>query len=231
VKRFGLIAPALLAALLAGPPAQARADSALRGDFDSRVMASAAALTCAAQVWAPALVAQAPAWRLAAAFDPTDALPKPGAWAEVQVPLALEGTTLTAQALVRVRLLSCVAGWAARGALAPGSPLNLSTLRPALFDPRGLNGPPQSGSLPPGATAARALMQGQALLQADVADPSAVHAGQRVTLMVREGCIVAGDQGVLLDSGVQGSLLRAQHVRSGKIVRGRLDNGTLLVED
>jgi flagella basal body P-ring formation protein FlgA len=165
-------------------------------------------------------------WSIGAAAP----LPKPGAWDLESVLLKRDGTTATAQAKVRVKLTALVGAWTVMQPLAPGSPLDPSQLHWDLYDPRSLTAPPLPRAIPDGATAGRSLAAGQVLCAGDVNDASTMHAGQRVTLMIKEDSIEASDEGVLLDSGGQGSLLRAQHLRSGKLVRGRLSGHVLLVE-
>ena len=130
-----------------------------------------------------------------------------------------------------MRLWACVRGWTVTQPLALGSPIGLSCVAQALLDPRALGGQPQQGPLPAGARAARPLAPGQPLLAADLTLGETLAAGERVTLLVRQDGIEAGDEGILLESGADGSLLRAAHRRSGRVVRGRLSGRTLLVED
>ena len=219
--------PVLVLALLAAAYGPLRGDETLRRAFERRVLDEAAALSCTAQVWAPALERYAAPWGISS--EPV--LPGPGAWSRLTVELSNPGLTVTARAEVQIRLESCVSGWSVTKPLSQGSPLDASSLRAGLFDPRSLAGPLAAGPLPAGAVAARALMPDRPLLKADLMDPAGARAGDKVTLMVRLGDIEAGDEGVLLDGGGEGSLLRAQHCRSGKVVRGRLSGRILMLED
>ncbi len=212
------------ALLLAGAGLQA--DEALRLAFCRRVIAAAAGVSCSAEVWAPNLGRLPAGWTLAG----LGALPSPGSWrpypARLRSPSGAEATVG-----VRVRLLPAVKGWILTRTLAPGQPVTPGCVRAAMLDPRDLAGTPVQGPLRTALTAARGLPAGRALLAGDLRDPSYGRPGERVVLVIHYGSIAATDAGVLLEGGPQGSVLKAQHLRSGRVVRGTLDGRDLLVED
>jgi flagella basal body P-ring formation protein FlgA len=169
------------------------------------------------------LRALGPGWTVDAA-----ALPEPGAWQAWRV-TARRGEESRELAL-KLKLWPCERVRVLNRDLPAGAALEGADLAWELKDPRALAGLPLVGPLASGGRMARPRRRGEALLQGDLTRVL-LPAGAPVRLRVRFNGGEASDQGFLLEDGVEGRRLRAEHGRSGKVVTGQLVDGALLVED
>jgi flagella basal body P-ring formation protein FlgA len=203
-----------------------RADPALRAEVEKQLLGAAAAISCAADVSASGLEAIPKGFQLRT-LGP---LPAAGSWQSVDVGLIEQPSGRSTAAKVRIRLTEGVWAWAPREPLIAGLKVRPELLEWRLFDPRTLGGEPLR-KIYPGRVALRTLLKGRPLLSGDLGPAEALAAGTTVTLVVRLGGLEVDDQGVLLESGSEGCLVRAVRREGGKVLRGKLEGRRLIVED
>jgi flagella basal body P-ring formation protein FlgA len=201
------------------------ADAGLEAQFQAGLRATAASLSCAAQVLGNPLRALAPGW----SADRPEVLPPMGSWQSLAVAVHRAGETRVLS--VQVRLWPCQQAKLLVRSLPAGAAISEADLGLAMVDPRILGGQAQLGSIPAGSRLARPRQLGDPLLRGDLVQPPSRRAGDRVELQVRFPGGVASDEGFLLQDAAEGALIKVEHARSGRVVNGRLHDGAVLVED
>ncbi len=170
------------------------------------------------------------------AFNKVVTLPRGKVTASLRPPLSgrYEGMTLfTAELLVegrKVRTLPLRCGIRIerpyvvvkrrieRGAKLDASRLELKRVSVGQTGPE----PVTDLSVAIGRTAARALVPGQVLRIADIADPPVVHRGQEVTCRVRRGNVEMEARVRVLEDGKAGSVIRVENIGSKKTFKARV---------
>jgi flagella basal body P-ring formation protein FlgA len=201
------------------------ADPGLEAEFQAALRSRAQSMSCAAQVLGNPLRALDPGW----SFAMPAALPPAGRWQGVAVALRRgpESRTLALQ----IRLWPCERVKVLARSLPAGAELGEGDLALAWVDARCLGGLDQRGPIAAGSRLVRPRRLGDPLLSGDLAQAPSRRAGDRVRLQVRFPGGLASDEGILLEDAAEGSLIKAEHARSGRVVTGRLRAGAVLVED